>query len=46
MPYVEGMSLRQKPTREGELPIPEAVRILCDGARSMFELVTTPLRHI
>ena len=28
MPYVEGESLRDKLTREGELPIPEALRIL------------------
>jgi len=32
MPYVEGISLRQKLQRDGELPIPEAVRILRDIA--------------
>ena len=32
MPYVEGTSLRQKLIREGELPIPDAVRILRDIA--------------
>lgn len=30
MPYVEGDSLRNKLAREGELPIPEAIRILRD----------------
>jgi TolB-like protein/tRNA A-37 threonylcarbamoyl transferase component Bud32 len=30
MPYIEGDSLRDKLAREGELPIPEAVRILRD----------------
>ncbi len=30
MPYVEGQSLRDKLAHEGELPIPEAVRILRD----------------
>ena len=35
MPYVEGISLRQKLQREGELPIPEAVRILRDVADAM-----------
>jgi tetratricopeptide (TPR) repeat protein len=30
MPYEEGQSLRDKLAREGELPIPEAVRILRD----------------
>ncbi|MGD8726785.1 MAG: protein kinase, partial [Gemmatimonadales bacterium] len=28
MPYIEGESLREKLTRSGELPIPEAVRLL------------------
>jgi len=35
MPYVEGISLRQKLQREGELPIPEAVRILRDVADAL-----------
>ena len=35
MPYVEGISLRQKLQREGELPIPEAVRILRDIADAL-----------
>ncbi|HEX9167070.1 MAG TPA: protein kinase [Gemmatimonadales bacterium] len=35
MPYVEGTSLRQKLAREGELPVPEAVRILHDLADAM-----------
>ena len=30
MPYEEGQSLREKLAREGELPVPEAVRILRD----------------
>jgi hypothetical protein len=30
MPYEEGRSLRDRLTREGELPIPEAVRVLRD----------------
>ena len=30
MPYEEGQSLREKLAREGELPVPEAVRILHD----------------
>ena len=30
MPYIKGESLREKLVREGELPIPEAVRILRD----------------
>src|SRR3989454_10665160 len=30
MPFIPGESLRAKLTREGELPIPEAVRILRD----------------
>jgi len=35
MPYVEGISLRQKLQREGELPIPETVRILRDIADAL-----------
>jgi tRNA A-37 threonylcarbamoyl transferase component Bud32/tetratricopeptide (TPR) repeat protein len=35
MPYVEGISLRQKLIREGELPIPEATRILRDLADAL-----------
>ena len=35
MPYVEGISLRQKLQREGELPIPEAVRVLRDIADAL-----------
>ena len=35
MPYVEGISLRQKLVREGELPIPEAVRVLRDIADAL-----------
>ena len=35
MPYVEGTSLRQKLIREGELPIPDAVRILRDVADAL-----------
>jgi tRNA A-37 threonylcarbamoyl transferase component Bud32/tetratricopeptide (TPR) repeat protein/TolB-like protein len=30
MPYIEGESLRDRLTREGELPVAESVRILCD----------------
>jgi len=35
MPYIEGESLRQRLTREGELPIPEAVRLLRDVADAL-----------
>jgi len=35
MPYIEGVSLRQKVRQEGALPIPEAVRILRDVADAM-----------
>jgi len=35
MPYVEGISLRQKLIREGELPIADAVRILRDMADAL-----------
>ena len=31
MPYIEGESLRDKLTREGELPVAEAVKILRGG---------------
>jgi tetratricopeptide (TPR) repeat protein len=30
MPYVEGESLRARLSREGELPVPEAIRLLCE----------------
>jgi serine/threonine-protein kinase len=35
MPYVEGQSLREKLFRDGELPIPAAVRILAEVADAM-----------
>lgn len=35
MPYEDGLSLRQKLLRDGELPIPDAVRILRDVADAM-----------
>lgn len=35
MPYVEGESLRDRLTREGELPIPDAVRVLRDVADAL-----------
>jgi len=35
MPYIQGESLRDKLEREGELPIPEAVRILRDVADAL-----------
>ncbi len=35
MPFVDGISLRDKLTRDGELPIPDAVRILRDLADAM-----------
>ena len=35
MPFVDGPSLRQKLIREGELPIPDAVRILRDVADAL-----------
>jgi serine/threonine-protein kinase len=37
MPYVDGLSLRDKLTREGELPIGDAVRILRDVADALSE---------
>ncbi|HKU62906.1 MAG TPA: protein kinase [Gemmatimonadales bacterium] len=37
MPYVDGLSLREKLTKEGELPIGEAVRILRDVADALTE---------
>ncbi|HEX3233477.1 MAG TPA: serine/threonine-protein kinase, partial [Gemmatimonadales bacterium] len=37
MPYVDGLSLRDKLTKEGELPIGEAVRILRDIADALTE---------
>jgi serine/threonine-protein kinase len=37
MPYVDGPSLREKLTKEGELPIGEAVRILRDIADALTE---------
>jgi len=37
MPYVDGPSLRDKLAKEGELPIPEAVRILRDIADALTE---------
>jgi tetratricopeptide (TPR) repeat protein len=35
MPYVEGESLRVRLAREGELPVPEAVRIMTEVARAL-----------
>ena len=35
MPYAEGMSLRERLDQEGELPIPEAVRILTEVADAL-----------
>ncbi|MFN0180976.1 MAG: protein kinase domain-containing protein [Gemmatimonadales bacterium] len=35
MPFVDGVSLREKLVKEGELPIPDAVRILRDVADAM-----------
>ncbi len=35
MPFVDGISLREKLVRDGELPIPDAVRILRDLADAM-----------
>jgi serine/threonine-protein kinase len=37
MPYVDGPSLRDRLAKEGELPIPEAVRILRDIADALTE---------
>jgi serine/threonine protein kinase/Tol biopolymer transport system component len=37
MPYVEGESLRDRLAREGELPIPDAVRILMEVADALSE---------
>ncbi len=35
MPYVEGESLRDRITREKQLPIPEAIRIACEVADAL-----------
>jgi serine/threonine-protein kinase len=35
MPFVEGESLRDRLDREGQLPVPEAVRIACDIASAL-----------
>src|SRR3989441_7178564 len=35
MPFVEGESLRDKLTREGELPVAEGVRILKEGTDAL-----------
>jgi eukaryotic-like serine/threonine-protein kinase len=35
MPFVEGESLRQRLDRDGELPVPDAVRLLCEIARAL-----------
>jgi eukaryotic-like serine/threonine-protein kinase len=35
MPFVEGESLRERLDRDGELPIPDAVRLLCEIARAL-----------
>jgi tetratricopeptide (TPR) repeat protein len=37
MPFIEGESLRAKLAREGELPVPEAVRILRDVADALAQ---------
>jgi serine/threonine protein kinase len=37
MPYVDGLSLRDKLVKEGELPIGDAVRILRDIADALSE---------
>ncbi len=36
MPYIEGESLRERLTREGELPVDEAVRILREMADALY----------
>ena len=35
MPYVEGETLRDRLTRGGELPVPEAVRLLGEMAEAL-----------
>jgi serine/threonine-protein kinase len=35
MPFIEGESLRTRLERQGELPVPEALRILCDVADAL-----------
>jgi serine/threonine-protein kinase len=35
MPYVEGESLRQRLDREGQLPVPEALRLACEALRAL-----------
>jgi serine/threonine-protein kinase len=37
MPFVDGMSLRDKLVKEGELPVSDAVRILRDVADALSE---------
>jgi serine/threonine-protein kinase len=45
MPYVEGQSLREKLTKEGELPIGEAVRILRDIVDALTEAHSLGVVH-
>src|SRR5687767_5799690 len=45
MPYVEGQSLRQKLSREGELPIGEVVRILREVVDALTEAHARGLVH-
>src|ERR1700682_3681086 len=45
MPFVEGQSLRERLTREGGLPVAEAVRILCDVAGALAYAHRTSVVH-
>ncbi|MEA2725240.1 MAG: eukaryotic-like serine/threonine-protein kinase, partial [Gemmatimonadales bacterium] len=45
MPFVEGESLRERLSREGGLPVPEAVRILCDVAGALAYAHRTGVVH-
>ena len=45
MPFVEGQSLRERLAQEGELPIPEALRILRDVVDALTEAHAQGLVH-
>ena len=45
MPYVDGESLRSRLEREGELPIPEAVRILTEATDALAYAHSRGLVH-
>ncbi len=45
MPFIDGQSLRQRLVHEGELPIPDALRILRDVVDALTEAHTQGLVH-